>query len=87
MTGLDNPWQSTRGGHFDVSEYTRLINISLNAVLRRTVDNPDMVLNRLYQWSDVSQRSTNAPVSQVKLENERRWEKEPKGKGSLIVEA
>jgi hypothetical protein len=32
----------------------------------------------LYQWSDASQRSTNAPVSQVKLsnENEREWEKE-----------
>ena len=33
------------GGHTDVSEYESPMNISLNVVLRRTVDNPDIPLS------------------------------------------
>jgi hypothetical protein len=38
---------SSRGGHTDVSEYESPMNISLNAVLRRTVDNRD----RAHYWT------------------------------------
>ncbi len=36
---------SPRGGHTDVSEYESPMNISLNEVLRRNADNPDVSLS------------------------------------------
>ncbi len=43
-TGPDNPEQSLRDVFNDVSKYIRIVSVSLNAVLPKLPDNPDMSL-------------------------------------------
>ena len=67
VSGPDKvPW-SPRRGHFDVSKYKCLINIiCLNAVLRRTVDNPDMPLS-LVHWGSVLKKRIRERVTRAKM--------------------
>ena len=59
--GLDRADKSTRDVVYDVSKYIYTISIILNAVLRRTEDNPDMTLSLYFSFA-IDRESVSSPT-------------------------